>query len=116
MQLTTDIVEGMYNLLLLTPPFRGWRLPPSDDVVFGIMRHPDRGGDYCWDPVKKQHKIQVNDSWCGNLVSLVRIVAHEMVHLHLQIAYPRDRAHHGRRFLRCAAQVCRHHHLDPKAF
>lgn len=116
MHLTPDIVAGMYDLLRLTPPFCKWRLPPSDDVAFGIMAASDRAGDYHWCATKQVHTIRANGAWCGHLPALVRIIAHEMVHMHLQIAYPRDRAHHGRRFLRCAAQVCRHHHLDPKAF
>jgi len=115
MQLTPDIVEGMYELLRRTPPFRGWRMPEADALDITVFHNPYRfAGHYRWH--KGRHELGVNGAWCGNISSLSRIVAHEMVHLHLQITHPDDKAHHGARFVAATKIVCRHHHLDPKAF
>src|SRR5690349_18038866 len=39
LRLTPDIIEGAYEFLRMTPPFRGWRLPPADEVEFVVSRH-----------------------------------------------------------------------------
>lgn len=114
MHLTPDMVDGMYRLLCLSPPFRGWRLPPAEEVVFYAVPLTSKSGDYEFR--RGKHVIRVNSAWCGSFAALARIVAHEMVHLHLQLRHPEDKSHHGARFMNAAALVCRHHHLDPKAF
>lgn len=114
LHLTPEMVEATYELLRATRPFRGWKLPEADDVVFHIINSDSFSGDYL--PTKNGHRIRVNAKWCGTLEKLTRIMAHEMVHLHLAIACPTDVAHHGHRFNKAAAIVCRHHNFDPKGF
>lgn len=109
------MLEATYELLRTTPPFRGWKLPPADEVEFHLMRFNDRGADYERKP-NGTHCIRVNEKWCGNLTLLLRYMAHEMVHLHHGTICPSDSAHHGTWFKKLAATVCRHHHLDPKSF
>ena len=39
LRLTPEILEGAYEFLRATPPFRGWRLPHADEVEFVVSRH-----------------------------------------------------------------------------
>lgn len=114
MHLTPAILEAQYELLRVCPPFRRWRMPPGDEVEFHVITSSSWAGDYEFR--KGVHLIRVNGKWCGTLLNLQRVVAHEMVHLHLQIAFPRDQSHHGARFKAKAALVCKHLCLDPLAF
>jgi hypothetical protein len=113
--ITPALIEASYELLRTTPPFRGWKLPPGDDVEFCVMRNNICSADYLRLP-NGTHRIRVNSRWNGSVERVVRAVAHEMVHMHLDIACPSDTAAHGKRFWRAARRVCRHHHFDPTGF
>lgn len=115
MHITPEMMEAAYELLRTTPPFRSWRLPPGADVEFHVIRSNDRSGDY-FRKAGGTHCIRVNDKWVGNLLSLLRVMAHEMCHLRHEATCPGDQAVHGRRFSALASAVCRSHHLDPKSF
>ena len=39
LRLTPEIIEGSYEFLRTTPPFRGWNLPHADEVTFVVSRH-----------------------------------------------------------------------------
>ncbi len=107
------MLHAGYEYLRTCPPFRGWKLPHADHVEFHVTRFKDRTGDCdCWS--NGTHIVRVSSCLVGWTDSLLRALAHEMVHIHLD--RKGVRGHHGRDFTRCAAQVCRHHGFDPKLF
>lgn len=115
LHITPAMMEASYELLRTTPPFRGWKLPPGEEVAFKVIHCNDRCGDY--ERLSDgTHCIRANAKWIGSIWGLLRLLAHEMIHLRQQIACPNDQSHHGTAFLTAAKTVCRYHLLDPKAF
>lgn len=113
--ITPEQMELAYELLRASPPFKRWRLPSPDTIEFHAV--PMRGQDQAdchWNG--NRHVIRIASNRHHSLPPLIVTMAHEMVHLHLDISYPRDRAHHGRRFNQHADIVCRHHVFDRGQF
>jgi len=115
LRVTNELVEATYELLRMTKPFKGWRLPDSDSIVFTLIRDPSKRGDFYVD--RKGHfVISINDNHHHTLHELTKTVAHEMCHLHEQLYGPRKDINHGSWFNRCADKVCKAHSFDRGAF
>jgi hypothetical protein len=114
LRLTPAMLEATYELLRLTKPFKQWKLPHADDVEFHVTRHADRRGD-CVD-AGHAHVIRISETQHDTLVDLIETMAHEMVHLRLDIIRPKDKATHGVWFKRLAKQVCRHQGFEEATF
>ena len=115
LHLTPALLEGAYELLRLTPPFRRWKLPHADDLEFRITNHVDRFGHYDDRNGRAIANIAVSARHIKTLKSLFELLAHEMVHLHLH-RQGKKWDTHGRSFQRFADQVCRHHEFDRSEF
>ena len=46
LNLIPDLLEGAYEYLRRSPPFRDWRLPDGDHVVFRVLGARDRYGHF----------------------------------------------------------------------
>jgi len=116
--LTPENLATAYDYLRSTQPFSRWNLPDSEDVVFRVGRAPRSFGWYQWDGGR--HTITASEKAIGHTSTLMLIMAHEMVHLHLEAtgmeSRTGDTSIHNAAFRKCAAQVCRFHGFDPKAF
>lgn len=112
LHMTPDMLETTYELLRLTPPFRGWKLPDADGVRFSILKTQDMQGDYSFDD--GTHHIRISYSRHKTLHALTMTLGHEMVHMRDQIIGAK--ADHGKSFHRMADQVCRHHGFDRGQF
>lgn len=110
MHITVHMLRAGYELLRTTPPMRGWRLPPGDEVEFQAIPIKAHAADYRF--VDGTHVIRLNLRRHANLGSVLRTLAHEMCHMRQQIAAPRDVSHHGKYWKKCARQVCRAHGWD----
>lgn len=112
LHLTPAILIGAYEYLRATPPFRGWRLPGPDDIIFKVTRTPNEHGS-CHldgaDPV-----ITISTACNSHTTTLLTTMAHEMVHLHHFLTT--GSATHGVAFRRAAKLVCRAHGFDPGSF
>lgn len=115
LHLTPEIVEAAYEVLRLTKPFNRWKLPDPDEIEFRAVKMTGQDQAYCVHDGKR-HVIAIAINKHTSLHSLIPTLAHEMLHMHLDRAYPRDRAHHGKRFHRHADQICRHHTFDRGQF
>jgi hypothetical protein len=119
LRLSPAILEAAYEFLRVTSPFRGWKLPHADEVEFTVSRDPTINGAHSWHidgPEAGTHCIYISEVRVGHIATLIRIMAHEMVHLHLKLSGKTDAGEHGANFQRCAAIVARHHGYDPKEF
>lgn len=118
--LTPEILAAAYDFLRATPPFIRWNLPEPEDIKFRTSRHPKSAGKYVWDPNDKSHYIIASVRGIGHTDSLMKFMAHEMIHLHLRIMGWESKGVsseiHNVAFCKLAAQVCRWHGFDPKAF
>ena len=115
LRLTPAMLAACYDLLNTSQPFDGWNLPDADDVAFYVVRDPTRCGFYRRDALDR-HSISISSNGVGYMPTLIAIMAHEMVHLHLAITKMEGRAEHGAVFRHFAARVCRAHGFDPQLF
>lgn len=116
--LTVETLEACYELLCTTPPFARWNMPPGEDVKFSVGRATDCFAHYQWDG--RRHTITVSSRSVAHTNTLIHVMAHECIHLHLfatkQESLRSGPNHHNAAFKRYAAQVCKYHGFDPKAF
>lgn len=111
---TPDTLRAAYDFLCETPPFNHWNLPDGDDVEFRVVRDRARFGWYLYE--NRRHIVALSSSLIGQTDTLMRIMAHEMVHVHERHSGACSPGHHGKTFNRFSAQVCKHHGFDLKAF
>ena len=115
LRLTADTLRAAYEYLITTPPFDDWNLPEGDDVVFKVVRSPRYFGRYMRDH-RSRHLIEVSSRLVGWTQTLLKTVAHEMIHLHQGHAGMESDAQHNAAFWALADEVCRIHGFDPKEF
>lgn len=115
--LTPEILRAAYDFLCTTPPFSKWNMPPGEDVKFRVLRGSPHRLDYGeYQFVKRKHVISVMRARTGHTLSLMVLMAHEMVHLYEQETGFATAAQHTKTFLKLAERVCKYHGFDPKAF
>lgn len=116
--ITPEILEGMYNYLNTTPPFNKWNLPDGEDVKFLVSRSNKEYGRYQWKDGR--HTIKGSKNSIGQTGTLARFMSHEMIHLHLEQTGLESKSGgsntHNKAFRKSAAQVCKYHGFDLKAF
>lgn len=113
--LTRDTLRAAYDLLQETQPFCRWNLPDSDDVVFRVARSHNNFGWHTFDGV--QHGIAISAATVGTLDTLLKTMAHEMIHVHEHSTRScKSNTEHSAAFKRWAAQVSKIHGFDPKSF
>lgn len=116
--MTPQMIEAAYGFLRTSPPFNRWKLPPAGDVVFKINRKlKSKLAQYQW--LGDRHSIAMCAHGIGHTDTLMRTLAHEMVHLDLEQKGLESRGHesiHNAAFRKRAARVCKYHGWDPKAF
>lgn len=116
LHINKDIVRHTYALLAETQPFTRWNMPPTEDVIFHMDRHPGRYGCH-WIDRKHRHHISVSSRCSGTLGTLIRVVAHEMVHLYEDRTFKtRNDVTHSAVFKKLAREVCKYHSFDPVEF
>lgn len=117
--LSPEMLEAAYEYLRTTPPFSRWNMPEGEDVKFTVASFRRlEFGRYQWDG--KQHTINMSAKAIGYSGTLLEKMAHEMIHLHLEETGMESRRGdtdtHNAAFRKFAAQVCKTHGFDPKAF
>lgn len=116
--LSAEMLEACYDFLCTAPPLSRWNMPPGEDVKFTVGKALDSFAHYQWDG--SRHTITVSANAVAHTITLIEAVAHECIHLHLwatdQESKDSGPRHHNAAFKRYAAQVCKYHGFDPKAF
>jgi hypothetical protein len=117
-RLTPDLMEGAYEFLRLTPPFKSWHLPHADEVEFVVSRHRTHVGYHRGVRRKmRSHEIGISEVCVGHTNTLLRTMAHEMIHQYQQRARTETaNTEHNADFLRLAKSVCRYHGWDEREF
>lgn len=112
LRLTPDLLAAAYDFLLTTHPVKSWKLPPSDEVEFHVVRSTKIFGDCVQDGDKLV--IRVSEAKNGHMETLLATIAHEIIHLRQFITG--DTGNHNAYFHKMARQVCKAHGYDPKSF
>ena len=115
LKITPDMLARAYDFLSSTAPFDRWNMPDSDDVTFRVSNGSDCG--WCDRKRGRRPEIAISSRRHGHTLSLLMTMAHEMVHLHMDhCRMATSGVEHSAAFHKLAAQVCKHHGFDPKAF
>jgi hypothetical protein len=114
LSLTPDTLRLAYDYLNGTKPFSRWNLPDGEDVKFRVVGDHGRWGWY--QRIGQHHVIGVSRKFIGSTDSLMRLMAHEMIHLHEEHAGACGSGQHSAAFNRWAAEVCKVHGFDPLLF
>lgn len=109
--LTPDRLAASYDFLRAFSHFKS--LPPAEEVEFHVFRHPGKFGDFTF---TGKGVIRVSDKTNGSIDTLMRTMAHEMVHFSLFAKSERGWELHGNAFKRKARSVCKTFGWDEKAF
>ncbi len=117
MKLTPEILEAVYDFLRATPPFRGWKLPKGEDVIFHVTKTRGTLGSYTRYIRTDRHIINISGARISHTALLACVMAHEMVHLNLGVRKAETpNTEHSAEFRRLSKIVCRHHGFDPLDF
>jgi len=93
-------------------------MPEGEDVKFIVGKFGGTFAQYQWDG--NRHTVSFSEKAIGHSYTLLVVLSHEMIHMHLEetgmeSTSPRASVHNAA-FRKLAAQVCRVHGFDPKAF
>lgn len=105
MRLTPETLRASYELLLTTPPFSRWKLPPANEIGFAVSRHKTRFADWRYDG---KHHIRASLHKHTQLPTVLRSIAHEMAHIRVYQVYA-GAAEHGPEFKNVCKAICKEH-------
>lgn len=115
--ITPEMARAAYDLLRTTPPFRGWHLPPAEQIHFIVRAKHGEFGMFRPSYNGKPHKLYLSQDSIGQLSTLIATLAHEMVHIKEFIDCANDWGDHkSENFNRLADRVCHHHGFDRRSF
>jgi hypothetical protein len=109
--LAPELLVKSYDLLREFRQFKS--LPPAEEVEFRVFRHPGKFADFGFQGVAV---IRISEKTNGSLDTLLRSMAHEMVHFSLFVKGEKTWDKHGAQFHRMARSVCKTMGWDAKAF
>ena len=108
-KVTPTTIRACYQLLAQLPPFSRWKLPRTKDIEFIATRATDCYGEY-----EPEHIVRVSSAKNGHLDTLLRTVAHEMIHMVRACRRDPNWEKHDEKFAAMAAQVSKNMGFDPK--
>ena len=113
--LTPEVLRTSYDYLKSTKPFNKWKLPLSDLVEMRVMRYRSLIGQ--WEYSAKHHIIGFNEKFIGTTDSLMRAMAHEMIHIaQYELKAQTNNTEHNKDFYKKIKQVASYHGFDSKWF
>ena|ERR1041385_4648864 len=110
--ITPELLEAAYELLRTVPPFRGWKLPHADDVVFHVSGTRAHFAQHS--VAASTHCVEISAAKNMQLGTLLMTLAHELCHMREAMLGKQPR--HGALFNKLADQVCKRHGWDRGAF
>ena len=108
-KVTPTTIRASYELLAQLPPFNRWKKPPIKNIAFVAFRATDCYGEY-----EPSHIIRVSSTKVGHLDTLLRTVAHEMLHMVRACRGDPHWDQHDEVFAEMAARVAKNTGFDPK--
>lgn len=117
--ITEELARTAYDFLCETEPFRQWNMPAGEEVKFLVWTprlKKDKGtfASYQWDGA--QHVIRINQNKHGHTPVVLMSMAHEMIHLYIEVAAIKQKHPHDKVFKLLGQEVCYWHGWDPTQF
>lgn len=116
-KLTRELLRLNYEMNAATVPFNKWNLPDSHDVIFIVTRSRKVAGYH--EMKNGQHYIGISERCVGSLMTLTRVMQHEMIHCYQVITSPRTDTpgvEHNAAFRRESDAICMVHGWDRMEF
>lgn len=114
MKLTPAILKNIYCTLYCCEPFSKWKLPLPEQIKFVVNEDQDAMGTYLYDDGEKwEHIITISSARCGWLETVIRTMAHEMIHMSFHRRKGNKWAQHGKEFRSRCFLVGKELGLDP---
>ena len=110
--ITAQTCRATYDWLLHFPPFNRWHLPPSRKITFYVVDYVGEEAEYDHDKMT----LRVSKARVGTYAMLIRVMSHELIHVHEHFAGKWTVKHDSAFFKRCRAMVCKHFEFDPLNF
>jgi hypothetical protein len=98
----------------LTPPYKAWRLPESDDLGFYVLKTPRIHGDCGYH--EGRIFIRLSVALVGCTQNLIATMAHEMIHAEQWRRKDKSPSGHNAFFNHAADRACAWHGFDRKTF
>ena len=111
LSITAKQSQVMYEMLIQMPPFARLKMPASEDVTFQVNNDPSCYGEY-----EPEHIIRISKAKVGHLDTLIKTMAHEMVHLYLYSSGNKSWDKHDGKFAYYANRISTTMGFDPKEF
>lgn len=114
--LNKERLRLLYDFLSECPPFCDWNMPDGEEIIFKITRSKTTAGYHRkWSDGK--HEIGISSACCGWINELIRVMIHEMLHLHQAVVgLESPHAEHNAAFHIQAKKLCKIFGLDPHMF
>lgn len=109
MKITRASCVAAYEFLCSIAPIKSWKLPPSQDIEFRVRAWSKFYGEY-----DERGIITISSAKHGHLDTLLRTMAHEMIHQKLHLSGYPDWEQHDQAFLDLAHAVGSELGFDPK--
>ena len=82
MKLNPDILRNIYSALVICDPFTLWKFPLPEQIKFIVDLDESTMGTYMYDDGGDyEHIITISAARCSHLDTVVRTMAHEMIHM-----------------------------------
>lgn len=111
MKLTPKGLASIYLMLRTFKPFCGWHLPEISSIEFKVTNELDAMGTYLFCDITEKHEISISRAKNGHLTTVIRTLAHEMIHLKRANTSKWDK--HDDVFRKLAAQISNELGFDP---
>jgi hypothetical protein len=111
MKLTPKMLASIYLMLRTLKPFSGWHLPEISLIEFKVTNELDAMGTYFYCDLTERHIITISKAKNGHLSTVIRTLAHEMIHCKRWNTSKWDK--HDDTFRRYAAQIANELGFDP---
>ena len=112
---TPTILAAGYEYIKTVPPAGEWKLPPAEQVEFRVTKDKNKLGQHTTYRWTKEHIIYISAACVSHGDTLLRVLAHEMVHAAMAEA-GNDAVSHNRAYWERAVPLCLSMGWDPKAF
>ena len=110
---TAESIRGVYVMLSKMMPFKRWAVAPVEQVLFVATNSKEVYGEYTPDD-DDFHIIRISGAKHGHLDTMIKTVAHEMIHMVLYRRRNKEWAEHDATFSAMAEQVCKYLGYDPR--
>jgi hypothetical protein len=111
MKLTSKMLGSIYLMLRTFKPFCGWHLPEISSIEFKVTNEFDVMGTYIFCDLTDKHQITISRARNGHLSTVIRTLAHEMIHLKRAKTSKWDK--HDAVFRKLATQISNELGFDP---